>query len=361
MKRFLFTLVLCVALCLNFTQSAKAGFFSGALASNAALTIGYLPKATSSGAGLADSPIYTDGVSVGIRTTGPLAPLQVGNGTVNNSSDSQILISRLVDNTGSGNGHAFSDSSNISRSGGNSYNSFDGRVTLTGTANFGHYASMQSGPTYSSSGTMDNIYNFFSAPTITAGTVTNNYGLYTGNPSVTGGTLVNNYGIYIPLQTSGTTLNYNLYSAGTTASNYIQGNLNTKNVFVTGSATGVADKQIHVLANDGTAPTIRLQQIGENYWDLKGDASATSFSISDVSGTYLTIKNGGNVGIGTVTAMTGALLTVNGAIGTSAPNGGTAKPWKFGNIITGQVGLSLNATQYIELDVNGVLYHLATF
>ena len=90
--------------------------------------------------------------NVGIGTTGPLAKITVGSLGVNSSVDSQILISRRVDDAVSGNGHAFSDSSYIYRSGTIGYNSYDARVSITGTNNFDHYAAFQAAPTYASTG-----------------------------------------------------------------------------------------------------------------------------------------------------------------------------------------------------------------
>ena len=52
--------------------------------------------------------------------------------------------------------------------------------------------------------------------------------------------------------------------------------------------------------------------------------------------------------------------TITGSITTAAPTTGTAAPWKLGTIVTGQVGLVLVATQYVQLDINGTLYRLAT-
>src|SRR5688500_15536327 len=77
-----------------------------------------------------------------VGSTFEQAPVHVGNRNVNNSVDAQVLVSRSITGT-SGNAHAFSDSSDISRSGTIGYNSFDGRVEFTGTANFDHYTAFQ--------------------------------------------------------------------------------------------------------------------------------------------------------------------------------------------------------------------------
>lgn len=142
------------------------------------------------------------------------APLHIGDTTGSNSSDAQVLVRRAVNNSVAGNGHCFSDSSTITRSGGIGYNSFDGRVVISGANNFDHYVPFQAAPTYSSSGTISNLYGFYSLPTITAGTVTNNYGLFVAAASVSGGSIVNDYGLYIAGPSAGTSSNYAIYTTG---------------------------------------------------------------------------------------------------------------------------------------------------
>jgi hypothetical protein len=148
--------------------------------------------------------------------------ISVGVGATLNSSDAMISILRDVDDTGAGagaNGHAFSDSSDITRTGGVSYNSFDGRINIEGTADYGHYAAFQSAPTYGTSGTTTYHYGVFDGPTISAGTLSNRYAVYAAD--VTGlGAVTNNYGLYVPELLKGTTRNYALYTAGRTLSRF---------------------------------------------------------------------------------------------------------------------------------------------
>jgi hypothetical protein len=153
-------------------------------------------------------------VVLGVFQNNPLAPIHVGDLNVENSVDSQILISRSVNNSIPGNGHAFSDSSNIDRSGSIGYNSYDAAIEFIGSENYNHYAGFQHAANYSSSGTMANMYGFFNGPTVFSGTVQNNYGAYFANPSNTG-TIDTNYGIYIADQTSGTT-DYGIYVSSQT-------------------------------------------------------------------------------------------------------------------------------------------------
>jgi hypothetical protein len=70
----------------------------------------------------------------------------------------------------------------------------------------------------------------------------------------------------------------------------------------------------------------------------------------------LTISGTGNVGIGTTAPS--EKLEVNGNIKTAAPSGGTAQPWKLGEKVT-IAATTLNATDYLQVEVNGVAYKLA--
>ncbi|WP_210211164.1 hypothetical protein [Borborobacter arsenicus] len=165
------------------------------------------------GVGSADKPAFA-GLSVG--GTLQKAPVHVGDRDVSNSVDAQILISRLI-TTGTGNAHAFSDSSSYQRGGDTAYNSFDARCEIDGTNNFDHYAAFQSAPVYKSTGTIQQIFGLFTALNITAGTVVNHYGIWAGNPTGAGA-VTNNYGVYVAPLTKGTNANWAFYAAGTTPS-----------------------------------------------------------------------------------------------------------------------------------------------
>lgn len=132
------------------------------------------------------------------------------------STDEVVLIARSVNGSGTS-GHAFSDSSVITRSGGVSYNSFDCRIKFEGTAPYGHYAGFQAIPEYASSGLIDDIYNVYSELALTGtGNVTNFYGMYIKEPSTPStGRVTNIYGIYLrDLGSAATGLKYSIYSAG---------------------------------------------------------------------------------------------------------------------------------------------------
>jgi hypothetical protein len=70
-----------------------------------------------------------------------------------------------------------------------------------------------------------------------------------------------------------------------------------------------------------------------------------------------TIKSNGNFLIGTTTDA-GQKLQVNGDIKTGAPTTGTAGAWKLGSRVAATV--VVNTTEYIEVDIGGTLYKLAT-
>lgn len=48
------------------------------------------------------------------------------------------------------------------------------------------------------------------------------------------------------------------------------------------------------------------------------------------------------------------------SVKTAAPTTGTAAFWKLGSLITGQVGLVMNTTQYVEIDIGGTFIKVAT-
>lgn len=160
---------------------------------------------------------------VGIGTSSISGWLHIGNMAGTNSVDPVININRSVDDGTVGNGHAFSDSSTITRSGSIGYNSYDARATLSGTSDYNHYAAFQAAPTYSSVGNMSTYYGFYSLPTISSGTVTTSFGVAVVDP-VGAGAVVNNYGLYVGSLIKGSVRNYAIYTEGTTKS-YFGGNV----------------------------------------------------------------------------------------------------------------------------------------
>ena len=271
---------------------------------------------------------------VGIGTTSPGAKLQIGDGTTNNSVDSQVLVSRLVDDTVAGNGHAFSDSSNISRGGTIGYNSFDARINYSGSNNFDHYAAFQAGPVYGSSGTLSTYYGFISAPTVNSGTVSGAIGLKVNDP-VGSGTVASNYGILIDSLIKGGTNNYAIYTAGTTPSYFggnvqVNGNIGIGIVPTTRMELYGTNQRFYMLDSGTGYQNIKLSSGGVGsmyvvqeqstgggvvpgsaaYSGVVGTGGANPLHFMTNSAIKATITSTGNLGIGTTNPV--ATLDVNG-------------------------------------------------
>lgn len=132
--------------------------------------------------------------NVGIQSTAILAPLTLGSNNVNNSVDAVVLVSRAVDTSIAGNGHCFSDSSTLTRTGTIGYNSYDGRITVS--VGLDHYAAFQAIPIFTS-GTTTNYYGLYAGATHNGGTITNWYGVYTGAATSGSGSIGTMNGVYI--------------------------------------------------------------------------------------------------------------------------------------------------------------------
>lgn len=277
--------------------------------------------------------VIDDNNNVGITIATPLAPLHVGGLNANNSADSQILISRSVDDTKSGNGHAFSDSSNITRGGTIGYNSFDGRTTFTGTNNYDHYALFQNGMIYSSSGTINNIYSLANCPVVESGTVTRLYGLYSA-PYITGGTVSNvfgayianpagagtveaSYGVYVQELTKGTGRNYAFWAGGITPSFFggdvlmgAESALGFSSIGNQGTAGNQSTLQFLGKSGGGTAMLAQFYLRSNGYFDLNTQGLSPTIRIDTTNG---------DIGIGS-TAPT-CKLDVTGAVKGTSFNG----------------------------------------
>lgn len=194
-----------------------------------------------------------------LTTVGVLiGPIKIGALGAVNSVDPQLTISRNI-NSGSGNAHCFSDSSNFARSGGVSYNSFDARITTSGSNNFDHYVGFQSLPAFGSSGVTANLYGLFHGASINAGTVTNLYGAWVDD-ATGAGAVSNQHGFHVALLNKGSLSNYGFYDDG------------NKNWF-----TGTSDLTFRI----GLDPS-------------SGFESGTIFGISLNSSSYLTFQSYSN-------------------------------------------------------------------
>jgi hypothetical protein len=102
---------------------------------------------------------------------------------------------------------------------------------------------------------------------------------------------------YIPKFSSATTIaNSPIYTDGTNV----------------GIGTSAPNAKLEILTTAGILSRFRITQADYNSWDFSCPASTTRFDISDVAGTYLTILNGGNVGIGTTAPS--SKLAINGGL-----------------------------------------------
>lgn len=160
--------------------------------------------------------------------------------------DAYVFVNRAVDGTGSNNGHCFGDYSVVTRSAGIGYNSFNSQLTVSGSANYDHFAGFQQAGTFGTSGTIDDLYGLWTGPTISAGTVTNAYGVYI-SASSGAGAVTNDYGICIATGGKGASLNYSIYCVGT-APSYHKGNLG-----IGIGATPQTDKIVYIAGNSTTA------------------------------------------------------------------------------------------------------------
>lgn len=231
--------------------------------------------------------------------------LWIGDRAVSYSDDAVVVVARNVDNTGSGNGHAFTDSSVLNRSGTVSYNSFDARIRVEGAYDFGHYAAFQVGPTLAGSGTMGDLFSFIASPAVESGTLTNCHGLLVNPPTVTGsGAVTNCYGMYAP-GTFGEAYNpatgdIYFFKNDSDAPSYSGGRVQAAGGILAGTAdTGYVRVQTADLVSAAAATVgLRMQQISWQTWDITNPASQTYLRFASASGEQLRILNTGGIQAG---------------------------------------------------------------
>jgi len=251
-------------------------------------------------------------IAMNMNGSAPQAPFQIG--ANQNTSDPQIVTGRQVDDTmglTGTNGHAFVDSSHVTRHGTIGYNSFNAITTFDGTGPYDHYAAFQSAANYNSTGTINYIYDYLAqAGVVNAGTPTLHVDYYAGDPTISGtakiGTQVDFYAPVDPVS-AGAGNNYSFYGGG--VQNYFKG-------IMLGSESDYYnnDTSPSIMINaNGADGFIRFLQKNNNIWDLGSQSSSRNFFIRDLNGTnYLTMQTGGDVGLSTNSP--GALLDVNGSV-----------------------------------------------
>lgn len=240
--------------------------------------------------GTITTPFTIDGSTsrIGIGNTAPLSILHVGDSSNQNSTDPTVLISRIIDDSGSGSSHAISDSSLISRTGVVSYASYDANAEFTGAANYGHYVSFQANPIFGSSGTIGDLYCYSSTPTINIGTATRVHGIRVNNPAGTG-TVGTAYGIYIESQTKGGT-NYQIRSVGTAPSRF-SGPI--------GIGEDPSSSALFLKYDNGFGNTQLLMRNFTNNNDWAITVGTTSLQLVEVGlATRMYLADGGKIGIG---------------------------------------------------------------
>jgi len=248
--------------------------------------------------------------------------------TVWDSGDPAIVVRRTA--TKAGNGHAFVDESDLDKPtlGSNTgYNSYDHRITVSGTSDYDHFVGFQAAATFGSTGAIDRMLGVTYQPTVSnGGTVDKAIG-YRVNPGLelTGGTFTNYYGFYISETLNKGDVNYAIYFAGTTQS-YFGGNVGVKDltpdyeIDVAGDINAEDDIMVDGIAINRL---IENEQTGASYTLVLTDKNkvvkcdyATAFTLTvppnaDVAfpiGTVIIIEQWG---AGQVTVAEGAEVTVN--------------------------------------------------
>lgn len=254
----------------------------------------------------------------------PAAPIHVGDRAGTASVDAQVVVDRTI-STGTGNAHAFSDGSNISRSGTMGYNSYDARVTFSGTApDFDHYAGFQFAPTYSATGLNYWMYGVWCRTAITAGTINKNISFYSAGISKTGGTVNNHYDAYFE-NTNAATNNYSIFAGGRVGIGSNDAPTHQLDVSVSSLETAkTAAFSTLNISNAATSSTASINKTGlqvssTGTWN-GASAKNIGLYVSSVTGgttNYDAIfDGGGNIGISTLAPST--KLHINGISGSEA-------------------------------------------
>jgi len=118
-----------------------------------------------------------------------------------------------------------------------------------------------------------------------------------------------------------------------------------------GQSTGNSARANVIFRGTNASGTSKIGYIGLNVYSNDG-------TMDIVATDYIRLRTGGSA----TTALyldNNQNAEVGGSIKTAAPSGGTAASWKLGERVASS-GLTLNDTQYIQLDIAGTLYTLAT-
>lgn len=196
---------------------ANGGGVSGPVSSHSSALAKY---SNTVGNSLADTQVYVDtSNNLGVQNTSPLGPLHVGAGSVTNSINPGVLLSRNETRSGV-NAHGFSDSTNFIGSASAAYCPYDCRITLSGSGTVDHIAAFQAAETINGTVVLANHYGLYDAPTVNSGaSLTTRYGVCL-SPVGGSGTVGQELGIYIPLLERGAVDNYAIFGMPSTGSGH---------------------------------------------------------------------------------------------------------------------------------------------
>jgi hypothetical protein len=152
-----------------------------------------------------------------IGTNSPTSAIFKIGGATQLSTDQGIVVARSL-TTGSSNAHGIDDNTVFSRDT-FAYASFDAKAQMTGNVTIGHYAGFEEDGKMLAT-TVNSYYSYIVASNIDGSAVDSKYGLYIYDTAIASGSLTNQYGIYINDLTAGGTLNYAIWTNGSTASRF---------------------------------------------------------------------------------------------------------------------------------------------
>jgi len=237
-----------------------------------------------------------DGVVYTYPTDGFEGVLWIGNSSLNNSDDPQVVVSRNVDATGSGNAHSFTDSSVYTRAD-ISHNSYDDRTLVVAPGAGQHHASYQVGTEYAiaGGGTFGNHYGLVNTTKIRLGTLSNHVTVQMNAPIVTGaGAVTNCYGMYAPLSYGKGGPGFNpatgivhFITNESHAPIYSLGPVQGQDGLIAGLGAGTSYtnvKTIDAVSLGGTVAGLRLQQLGHQILDLEIPANQVHATLKNVAG-----------------------------------------------------------------------------
>lgn len=229
--------------------------------------------------------------------------------TLTNSSDPMVNVNRDVDNTITGNGHCFSDSSTLNRSGGIAYASYDARIIVEGSDSYDHVAPFQNGVQYRSTGSISKVYGYVDSIMVTDTQIGERTGVNVLDPAMLGAASIGtNIGVRVAEQTAGAQ-NFSIYTDGTTPS-YFGGNLTAHQGLQTSGVITISGTVDSNLDLSGSAGLRFEANTGALYdWSLMSNGYS-AFIMTNTTGTQ-DIRFWGGVGFNGVNPITKPVLAAD--------------------------------------------------